>query len=79
MRVSVTNFVDNSNVLYSLFEDISREDTARKTMHQIKDKFGQDKLVRAVEMTDGKVIKDVIGFGSVKDLTSLDYAAQPRY
>ncbi len=79
MRVSVTDFVDNSNVLYSLFEDISRADTARKTMHQIKDKFGQEKLVRAVEMTDGKVIKDVIGFGSVKDLTSLDYAAQPRY
>lgn len=79
MRVSVTNFVDNNNVLYSLFEDISREDTARKTMHQIKDKFGQDKLVRAVEMTDGKVIKDVIGFGSVKDLTDLDYAAEPRY
>jgi len=24
-------------------------------------------------MTDGKVIKDVIGFGSVKDLTDLDY------
>lgn len=79
MRVGVTNFVDNSNVLYSLFEDISREDAARKTMHQIKDKFGQDKLVRAVEMTDGKVIKDVIGFGSVKDLTDLDYAARPRY
>ncbi|MEO6523467.1 MAG: DNA polymerase IV [Mucilaginibacter sp.] len=79
MRVGVTNFVDNSNVLYSLFEDVDRNEAARKTMHQIKDKFGQDKLVRAVEMTDGKVIKDVIGFGSVKDLTSMDYARVPRY
>jgi len=79
MRVGVTNFVDNSNVLYSLFEDVDRNETARKTMHQIKDKFGQDKLVRAVEMTDGKVIKDVIGFGSVKDLTSMDYARESRY
>jgi DNA polymerase-4 len=79
MRVGVTNFVDNSNMLYSLFEDVDRNEAARKTMHQIKDKFGQDKLVRAVEMTDGKVIKDVIGFGSVKDLTNLDYARESRY
>jgi DNA polymerase-4 len=79
MRVAVTNFVNNGNMLYSLFEDIDRQETARKTMYEIKDKFGSSKLIRAVEMTDGKVIKDVIGFGSVKDLTDLDYAAEPRY
>lgn len=73
MRVAVTNFVNNGNMLYSLFEDMDRKETALKTMHEIKDKFGSDKLIRAVEMTDGKVIKDVIGFGSVKDLTDLDY------
>jgi DNA polymerase-4 len=42
-------------------------------MHEIKDKFGSEKLVRALEMTDGKVIKDIIDFGSVKDLTDPDY------
>ena len=73
MRVAVTNFVNNGNMLYSLFEDIDQKETAFKTMHEIKDKFGSDKLIRAIEMTDGKVIKDVIGFGSVKDLTELDY------
>lgn len=73
MRVAVTNFVNNGNMLYSLFEDMERKETAFKTMHEIKDKFGSDKLIRAIEMTDGKVIKDVIGFGSVKDLTELDY------
>ncbi|MCC8407640.1 DNA polymerase IV [Mucilaginibacter sp. UR6-1] len=73
MRVAVTNFVDNGDMLYSLFEDMDQKQTALKTMHAIKNKFGADKLVRAVEMTDGKVIKDVIGFGSVKDLTDLDY------
>jgi DNA polymerase-4 len=73
MRVAVTNFVNNSNLLYSLFEDKERKETAFKTMHEIKKKFGSDKLIRAIEMTDGKVIKDVIGFGSVKDLTDLDY------
>ena len=75
MRVAVTNFVNNGNMLYSLFDDMDRKETALKTMHEIKDRFGSDKLVRAVEMTDGKVIKDVIGFGSVKDLTDLDYKA----
>jgi DNA polymerase-4 len=75
MRVAVTNFVNNGNMLYSLFEDMDRKETALKTMHEIKNKFGSDKLIRAIEMTDGKVIKDVIGFGSVKDLTELDYKA----
>ncbi|QKJ29894.1 DNA polymerase IV [Mucilaginibacter mali] len=75
MRVSVTNFVNADNMLYSLFEDMDQKETAFKTMHAIKDKFGSDKLIRAVEMTDGQVIKDVIGFGSVKDLSELDYKA----
>lgn len=79
MRVAVTNFVNNGNMLYSLFDDMDRQETARKTMYDIKDKFGSSKLIRAVEMTDGKVIKDVIGFGSVKDLTDLDYAGESRY
>jgi len=79
MRVGVTNFVNNGNMLYSLFDDMDQQETARKTMYEIKDKFGSNKLVRAVEMTDGKVIKDVIGFGSVKDLTDLDYAGESRY
>jgi len=73
MRVAVTNFVNTGNMFYSLFDDIERQDTALKTMHEIKNKFGSDKLIRAMEMTDSKVIKDVIGFGSVKDLTELDY------
>jgi DNA polymerase-4 len=75
MRVSVTDFVNSGTMIYSLFEDIEKKDNAFKTMHAIKDKFGADKLMRAVEMTDGQVIKDVIGFGSVKDLSELDYRA----
>jgi DNA polymerase-4 len=73
MRVAVTNFVNTENMFYSLFEDMEQQDKALKTMYAIKEKFGDDKMIRAVEMTDGKVIKDVIGFGSVKDLTDLDY------
>jgi len=73
MRVAVTNFVDNGDRMYSLFEDIDRQETARKTLYSIKERFGNNKLVRAAELTDVQVLKDVIGFGSVKDLTELDY------
>lgn len=73
MRVAVTNFIDNGDMLYNLFEDMDRKQTALKTMHEIKDKFGAGKLVRAMEMNDTQVVKDVIGFGSVKDLSELDY------
>ncbi len=75
LRVAVTNFVDNGDMLFNLFENLEQQQTALKTMHAIKDRFGADKLMRAVEMTDGKVVKDVIGFGSVKDLSDLDYGA----
>src|SRR6201996_2703040 len=78
MRVAVTNFVNNGNMLFSLFDDIDRKDAALQTMHKIKDKFGSDKLIRAVEMTEEKVINDVIGFGSVKNLTELDYNKTSR-
>lgn len=42
-------------------------------MYAIQQKFGADKLKRAVEVTEGKVVADVIGFGCVKDLSDLDY------
>ncbi|WDF53467.1 DNA polymerase Y family protein [Mucilaginibacter sp. KACC 22063] len=79
IRIAVTDFIENGHMLYSLFEDMDQKETARKTMHAIKDRFGYNKIMRAVEMTDNTVIKDVIGFGSVKDLTDLDYATIPRY
>lgn len=73
LRVMVTDFVNNGKMLYSLFEDVNRGETARKTLYAIQQKFGADKLRRAVEITEGKVVADVIGFGCVKDLTDLDY------
>jgi len=73
LRVMVTDFVNTGKIMYSLFEDVNQGETARKTMYAIQQKFGADKLKRAVEVTDGKVVADVIGFGCVKDLSELDY------
>lgn len=73
IRIAVTNFIDNGDMMYSLFEDINQSEKMRKTLYSIKNKFGGNKLMRAAELQEGSVLKDTIGFGSVKDLTDMDY------
>lgn len=55
-------------VQYNLFEDNYKKDKLRKTVYDLKHKFGKQKVLRAVELKEGEVMQDVIGFGSVKDL-----------
>ena len=61
-------------VQYNLFEDNSKKDHLRKIVYDLKDKFGKNKLMRAVEVTEGSIMQDVIGFGSVKDLYNEEQA-----
>jgi DNA polymerase-4 len=37
-------------------------------VYDIKEKFGFEKMIKASELSEEHVLKDVIGFGSVKDL-----------
>ena len=53
---------------YELFSKDVSKNYLRKTMYDIKDKYGKDIIMRAIELKDENVLKDVIGFGSVKDL-----------
>lgn len=68
LSVFVGNFVNENMVQYGMFEDNSRKDKLRKTVYALKDKFGLSKLMRGAELNDEGIVKDVIGFGSVKDL-----------
>ncbi|MFN5705686.1 MAG: DNA polymerase IV, partial [bacterium] len=68
LGITVTNFVKKEDVQPNLFEDRSRQNKLRETVYQIKNRFGDIKLLRATELTENMVVKDVIGFGSVKDL-----------
>ena len=68
MNIWVTQFIDSDLVQYSMFENNVRKDTLRKTVYNLKDKFGFEKILHAAEMQDTPVMKDVIGFGSIKDL-----------
>ncbi len=66
--ITITNFLKQEEVHPNLFEDTSKGDTLRKTVYEIKNKFGDIKLLRATELSENVIMKDVIGFGSVKDL-----------
>jgi DNA polymerase-4 len=68
MGVHITEFRDDSIIQIALWDNKFREDNLRKVIYSIKDKFGYEKLLHAAEVQDTPVLKDVIGFGSVKDL-----------
>ena len=78
MGITVTGFVPDEMVQFSLFEDNVRKNNLRKVVYDVKDKYGSDKLMRAIELKDEEVLKDAIGFGSVKDLYSKDLPAEMR-
>ena len=57
-------------------EGLVKTNKARKTVYAIKDKYGIEKMVRASELKgdeDAKILNDVIGFGSIKDVTYKDF------
>lgn len=65
--VGVYDFLPAELVQYSLFENNSRKDKLRRTVYDIKNRFGADKLIRAAELQTDP-FTDLIGFGSIRDL-----------
>jgi DNA polymerase-4 len=72
MSIWITNFSDSEYVQYAMFGDTLRKDKLRKVVYSIKDHFGFEKIQLAGELTGTPVMKDVIGFGSIKDLIMQD-------
>ena len=66
--VAIHNFIKAEHVSYTLFDNKIRQDKLRKVMYNIKDRFGRDIVRKASETIAPKVMKDAIGFGSVKDM-----------
>jgi DNA polymerase IV len=65
--VGVGDFIPADHIQYTLFEDNTRKDKFRQTLHAINDRFGKNSIMRATELRDDK-LTDLIGFGSIKDL-----------
>jgi len=68
MGVAIQNFVTDQALQYSLFDNRIRHDVLRKAMYNIKDRYGKNIVRKASELYEPHVMKDAIGFGSVKDL-----------
>ncbi|MGN6566510.1 MAG: DNA polymerase Y family protein [Flavipsychrobacter sp.] len=72
MGVAIQNFMNDSALQYSLFDNRIQHDVVRKTIYQIKDKYGKNIVRKGSEMFNPHVMKDAIGFGSVKDMVSME-------
>lgn len=68
MLVSIAGFMSAQHIQYTLFDNRIRQDKARKIMYAIKDDYGKNSVRRAAEIIQHDVMRDAIGFGSVKDL-----------
>lgn len=68
MGVNVCNFIPSCALQYDIFENNVQQHHLRKTMYEIKKKFGNDSIIKAAELQEVEVMKDAIGFGSVKHL-----------
>lgn len=66
--VVLNDFVSHDCIQYELFDNQYLRDTLRKTVYDIKHTFGKNKLIKAVEMREKDIVRDIIGFGSVKDM-----------
>jgi DNA polymerase-4 len=73
MGVTVGRFVPADTIQYEMFSKDVTKDSLRKLTYRIKDKYGSDIIMRAIELGDETILKDVIGFGSVKDLHHDEY------
>ncbi len=69
LTVVITSFMNGSVMQYSLFDNRMKKDTVRKVMYEIKEVYEQNNIVRkGCELIIPGVMKDAIGFGSVKDM-----------
>lgn len=66
--VTIGRLVQDDVVQYELFGKDVQKNYLRKIVYDIKDKYGNDIIMKAIELKDESVLKDVIGFGSIKDM-----------
>jgi DNA polymerase IV len=70
LTVAIQSFMKDTVMQYSLFDNRIKKDTVRKVMYEIKDAFDQKNIVRkGCELLVPRVMKDAVGFGSVRDMS----------
>jgi len=72
INVAIFNFIGSDIIQYNLFDNRINKDHLRKVMYDIKDRYGKNSVRKASEIIERDVLKDAIGFGSVKDLNAAE-------
>ena len=70
INITVNNFISAKFIQYNLFDNRIQQDALRRTMYVIKNKYGKNSVRKACETIEPDVMKDAIGFGSVKELNA---------
>lgn len=63
--VTISDLVDANLVQYTLFENNQKIDKLRKTIYEIKSKFGNDILLKGAQMAESGMARDVIAFNHI--------------
>lgn len=72
LGVTVMNFMKAEHIQYGLFDNQMRQDKVRRVMYEMKDKYRKNIVQKGSELLTPHVLKDAIGFGSVKDMAPGD-------
>ena len=72
INITVQDFISQDVIQYNLFDNRIQQDKLRRTMYLIKNKYGKNSVRKACETIEADVMKDAIGFGSVKELIADD-------
>ncbi|MDQ6757263.1 MAG: DNA polymerase IV [Bacteroidota bacterium] len=72
INITVYDFISAKFIQYNLFDNRIQRDALRRTMYVIKNKYGKNSVRKACETIEPDVMKDAIGFGSVKELNADD-------
>jgi DNA polymerase-4 len=70
LGIAIQGFVSDKVLQYSLFDNRMKKDLVRKAMYNIKDKYGKNIVRKGSELFTPNVMKDAIGFGSVRDMSN---------
>jgi DNA polymerase IV len=78
MGVGIQSFVSDKVLQCSLFDNRLKKDIVRKAMYNIKDKYGKNIVRKGSELFEPHVMKDAIGFGSVRDMVVDEASGEVR-
>lgn len=72
--VVLSDFIPDDLLQLNIFDNSHlKNNKLRKTVYELKNKYGTKTIKRASELRDEQVVDDVIGFGSIKDVNIDEY------